>query len=92
MADSLQREALRDRLKPRSDAAGVVLPVPLIDHQSPTLSYRPPRHAVLAFKLPHGHAVAVVTPDRRVQLDLRHLRHDQQPFTKSIPMLPWQEI
>ncbi|MFF3767364.1 hypothetical protein ACFYYR_25220 [Streptomyces sp. NPDC001922] len=41
------------------------------------LAYRPPGHAVLALKLPHRQAAAMVTPDRRVQLDLRHLRHDQ---------------
>ena len=41
------------------------------------LPHRPPRHAVLALKLPHRHAAAMVTPDRRVQLDLRHLRQDQ---------------
>ncbi|MFE6020816.1 hypothetical protein ACFQ6O_30095 [Streptomyces sp. NPDC056441] len=34
---------------------------------------------MLALKLPHRHAAAMVTPDRRVQLGLRHLRHDQQP-------------
>ncbi|CAL9333232.1 hypothetical protein SUDANB15_00109 [Streptomyces sp. enrichment culture] len=42
------------------------------------LANRPPRHAVLALELPHRHAAAMVTPDRRVQLDLRHLRHDQR--------------
>ncbi len=41
------------------------------------LPHRPPRHAVLALKLPHRHAAPMVTPDRRVQLDLRHPRHDQ---------------
>lgn len=41
------------------------------------LPHRPPRHAVLALKPPHRHAATVVTPDRRVQLDLRHPRHDQ---------------
>ncbi len=38
---------------------------------------RPPRHVVLTFDLPELHAAAVVTPDRGVQLNLRHLRHDQ---------------
>ncbi|MBT2493913.1 hypothetical protein J7E96_36595, partial [Streptomyces sp. ISL-96] len=28
-------------------------------------------------KLAHLHARTVITPDRRVQLDLGHLRHDQ---------------
>ncbi|MFJ5637667.1 hypothetical protein ACIQF5_34190 [Streptomyces goshikiensis] len=41
------------------------------------LADRPPRHVVLALDLPDLHAAAVVATDRRVQLDLRHLRHDQ---------------
>lgn len=38
---------------------------------------RPPRHVVLALKLAHLHASTMITPDRRVQLDLGNLRHGQ---------------
>ncbi len=41
------------------------------------LLHGPPRHVVLALKLAHLHTGTVITPDRRVQLDLGHLRHDQ---------------
>ncbi|MFH9554486.1 hypothetical protein [Streptomyces sp. NPDC017435] len=41
------------------------------------LADRPPSHVVLALDFPDLHTAAVVAADRRVQLDLRHLRHDQ---------------
>ncbi|WP_254897554.1 hypothetical protein [Kitasatospora sp. NA04385] len=51
---------------------------------------RPPRHVVLARDLAQLHAAAVVAPDRGVQLDLRHLRHDQGLSPGALPMRAWQ--
>ncbi|MEU1710408.1 transposase family protein [Streptomyces sp. NPDC005706] len=47
----------------------VVADHPVGDGRVQRLPNRPPRHTVLALKLPHRHATTVVTPDRRVLAD-----------------------
>lgn len=76
---------------PVQSAAAAALPGLRPDRVHSLLD-RPPRHVALVLKLAHLHVGTVITPDRRVQLDLRHLRRAQDPTLQLCRSSRWSTL